>query len=55
MENFLSQITIGTVWTISAIELILLIFSVYKFIKIKKSFLLVISLITFGFFLSLRF
>ncbi len=50
MYNFFYNISGPTVWIISGIELLLLIYLIYKSIKTKSLFILLVTLITFGLF-----
>lgn len=50
MNNFLEMIARPTVWIVSVIELLLLAYLVYKFVKTKSLFILMTAIVTFGLF-----
>ncbi len=50
MEKIFNALTVPVVWIVSVIELALLVYLVYKFVKTKSLFILMTAIITFGLF-----
>ena len=48
MYNFFTNISATSVWIVSGIELLLLIYGIYKSIKTKSLFVILVTIITFG-------